>query len=348
MKTPNIFLHYWNAEDTPLSFQEILQWEVDPSIIQKIQDDLLSQFTEAHIQQILPNFTWESPRFLEKWDSISQSLILHVQLPEQIWADWIQQLGGNRATQEIPAAPLEEVYPSFEELLTAEIYYARPSDSLQEIGDDMDQPSDSLENIDAEIDDMHPSDLIVSNKEKEPESNSNSQEADLLTFEVESGPMNDSIPETAKAIRQEPTPADEPVEQKAESAEEKTTEPPIATNTAMPILEVKNIMEMYAESPEERVFESIKTEDPSLKDRIHTNMTSSLAETLPLFQKINYIQHLFDGQAEHLDHIIRYIDHEYAQEDWKAYLNDRFAAYQRAENAEIWQELFNTIERKFS
>lgn len=291
MKTPNIFLHYWNSEDTPLSFQEILQWEVDPSIIQRIQDDLLSQFTEAHIQQILPNFTWESPRFLEKWDSISQSLILHVQLPEQIWADWIQQLGGNRATQEIPTAPLEEVYPSFEELLTAEIYYARPSDSLEEIGDDMDQPSDSLEKIDAEINDMHPSDLIVSSKEKEPESN---------------------------------------------------------VDTAMPILEVKNIMEMYAESPEERVFESIKTEDPSLKDRIHTNMTSSLAETLPLFQKINYIQHLFDGQAEHLDHIIRYIDHEYAQEDWKAYLNDRFAAYQRAENAEIWQELFNTIERKFS
>lgn len=291
MKTPNIFLHYWNAEDTPLSFQEILQWEVDPSIIQRIQDDLLSQFTEAHIQQILPNFTWESPRFLEKWDSISQSLILHVQLPEQIWADWIQQLGGNRATQEMPTAPLEEVYPSFEELLTAEIYYARPSDSLEEIGHDMDQPSDSLENIDAEIVDMHPSDSIVSNKEKEPEAN---------------------------------------------------------VDTAMPILEVKNIMEMYAESPEERVFESIKTEDPSLKDRIHTNMTSSLAETLPLFQKINYIQHLFDGQAEHLDHIIRYIDHEYAQEDWKAYLNDRFAAYQRAENAEIWQELFNTIERKFS
>lgn len=291
MKTPNIFLHYWNSEDTRLSFQEILQWEVDPSIIQKIQDDLLSQFTESHIQQILPNFIWESPRFLEKWDSISQSLILHVQLPEQIWADWIQQLGGNRASQEMPAAPLEEVYPSFEELLTAEIYYARPSDSLEEIGDDMDQPSDSLENIDAEINDMHPSDSIVSNKEKEPEAN---------------------------------------------------------VDTAMPILEVKNIMEMYAESPEERVFESIKTEDPSLKDRIHTNMTSSLAETLPLFQKINYIQHLFDGQAEHLDHIIRYIDHEYAQEDWKAYLNERFAAYQRAENAEIWQELFNTIERKFS
>jgi hypothetical protein len=111
--------------------------------------------------------------------------------------------------------------------------------------------------------------------------------------------------------------------------------------------EEKNILDMYADSPTEKVFESIRTEDRSLKDRIHTDMTSSLAETLPLFQKINYIQHLFDGQSEHLDQIIRYIDHEYAQEDWKAYLNERYAAYQRAENAAIWQELFDTIERKF-
>lgn len=294
MKTPNIFLHYWNAEDTRISFQEILQWEVDPLIIQRIQEELLNQLNDSQIQYGLPNFPWESSRFQEKWTSMSQSLVVHIQFPEQIWVDWIHQLGGNRAaTQEMPAAPLEEVYPSFEELLTAEIYYARPSDALEEIGDDMerDQPSDSIQEIGTEMDDEQPSDSIVTNKEKEPEAN---------------------------------------------------------VDTAMPILEVKNIMEMYAESPEERVFESIKTEDPSLKDRIHTDMTSSLAETLPLFQKINYIQHLFDGQAEHLDHIIHYIDHEYAQEDWKAYLNERFAAYQRAENAEIWQELFNTIERKFS
>ena len=314
MKTPNIFFHYWTTGEENLSFQEILQWEVDPMIIERIQNELLQQLTESQIQDVLPNFPWTSPRFLEKWSSISQTLVLQVQLPEKIWIEWIQQVGGNfpDTTQENLATPLEEVYPSFEELLTAEIYYERPSDSLE----------DSTSQIYYE----HPSDSLEENKQANSASESNTSPQE---------------------------------EQKAELAEEKVIESSLAPSSetenaspadsiSEPIFEVKNIMEMYAESPEERVFETIKTEDPSLKDRIHTNMTSSLAETLPLFQKINYIQHLFDGQAEHLDHIIRYIDHEYNQEDWKAYLNERFAAYQRAENAEIWQELFDTIERKFS
>jgi hypothetical protein len=314
MKTPNIFFHYWTTGEENLPFQEILQWEVDPVIIERIQNELLQQLTESQIQDILPNFPWASPRFLEKWSSISQSLVLQVQLPEKIWIEWIQQLGGNfpDSAQENLATPLEEVYPSFEELLTAEIYYERPSDSLE----------DSTSQIYYE----HPSDTLEEIKQANSASESNTSPQE---------------------------------EQKAELPEEKVTESSVASSSEIvnaspadsisePVFEVKNIMEMYAESPEERVFETIKTEDPSLKDRIHTNMTSSLAETLPLFQKINYIQHLFDGQAEHLDHIIRYIDHEYNQEDWKAYLNERFAVYQRAENAEIWQELFDTIERKFS
>jgi len=314
MKTPNIFFHYWTTREENLPFQEILQWEVDPVIIERIQNELLQQLTESQIQDILPNFPWASPRFLEKWSSISQSLVLQVQLPEKIWIEWIQQLGGNfpDSAQENLATPLEEVYPSFEELLTAEIYYERPSDSLEDSSSEIyyEHPSDTLEEI--------------KQANSASESNTSPQE-----------------------------------EQKAELPEEKVIESSVAPSSEIvnaspadsisePIFEVKNIMEMYAESPEERVFETIKTEDPSLKDRIHTNMTSSLAETLPLFQKINYIQHLFDGQAEHLDHIIRYIDHEYNQEDWKAYLNERFAVYQRAENAEIWRELFDTIERKFS
>ena len=331
MKIPTIFFHYWNSGESKISFQEILQWEVEPSIMQAIQDELLDQLTQTHIQTILPNFPWESPRFIEKWASMSQSLVLQVQLPEQIWIDWIQQLGGNIVTspEEIPAAPREEVYPTFEELLTAEIYYERPSDSLEDIED-----SSSTENtITQEIDIP-----VVMDEE-------------LPTFEsaAEASPSEEPLGSSAMDK--------ERIEESIE--EDKPEEPSNLPNTetlhvksneaiSEPIFEIKNIMEMYAESPEERVFESIKTEDPSLKDRIHTHMTSSLAETLPLFQKINYIQHLFDGQTEHLDHIIRYIDHEYAQEDWKAYLNERYAAYQRAENAEIWQELFDTIERKFS
>ena len=294
MKTPNVFIHYWTAQKNQLTFQEILQWDVDPFTIQTIQEELLRQLTEQQIQSLLPNFSWESPRFVEKWASISQSLLMQIQLPEQIWMDWIQMLGGKiQALTENPPAPLEEVYPSFEELLTAEIYYERPSDSLEDI-----KPR-----IEEEI--ISPKQGFVDNQQTElPKS----------TPEIE--PMPEAKPSVKPSDQSKPA-------------------------------EVKNILDMYADSPTEKVFESIRTEDRSLKDRIHTDMTSSLAETLPLFQKINYIQHLFDGQSEHLDQIIRYIDHEYAQEDWKAYLNERYAAYQRAENAAIWQELFDTIERKF-
>jgi hypothetical protein len=196
--------------------------------------------------------------------------------------------------------------------------------------------------------------------------NANSLEIEFNTEVNESLPIFESVGEASHSDEAFVSTAVETerieestLEQKPELAAQNPIEPLIPPSAetvnathieaiSEPIFEVKNIMEMYAESPEERVFESIKTEDPSLKDRIHTNMTSSLAETLPLFQKINYIQHLFDGQAEHLDHIIRYIDHEYNQEDWKSYLNERYAAFQRAENAEIWQELFETIERKFN
>ena len=306
MKTPNIFFHYWTTGEKNLPFQEILQWEVDPMIIEMIQNELLRQLTESQLQAILPNFPWESPRFLEKWGSISQSLVLQVQLPEKIWIEWIQQVGGNipDSAQENLTAPLEEAYPSFEELLTAEIYYERPSDSLEDLSTEIyyEQPTDSLKDLSTEIYYEQPSDTLEEIQEENSASVSNT-----------------SLQE----------------EQKAELPEDIVIE-----SSAAPSSET-----VKATSVD---FETIKTEDPSLKDRIHTNMTSSLAETLPLFQKINYIQHLFDGQAEHLDHIIRYIDHEYNQEDWKAYLNERFAAYQRAENAEIWQELFDTIERKFS
>jgi hypothetical protein len=293
MKTPNVFIHYWTAQKNQLTFQEILQWDVDPSTVQTIQEELLRQLTEQQIQSLLPNFLWESPRFVEKWASISQSLLMQIQLPEQIWMDWIHMLGGKIQALPENHPPLENVYPSFEELLTAEIYYERPSDSLEDI-----KPR-----IEEEI--ISPKQGFVDN-----------QQTELPT----STPKIESVPESKPTVK----PSD-----KSKQAE------------------VKNILDMYADSPTEKVFESIRTEDKSLKDRIHTHMTSSLAETLPLFQKINYIQHLFDGQSEHLDQIIRYIDHESAQEDWKAYLNERYAAYQRAENAAIWQELFDTIERKF-
>jgi hypothetical protein len=110
------------------------------------------------------------------------------------------------------------------------------------------------------------------------------------------------------------------------------------------------ILDMLGDSPEEKVFETLQVnQDNSLKDRIHTEMTSSLAETLPLFQKINFIQNLFEGESTYLDQIIQFIDHEANKStDWKSILQTKYAAFQRVDNQELWNELYELIERKFS
>jgi hypothetical protein len=112
----------------------------------------------------------------------------------------------------------------------------------------------------------------------------------------------------------------------------------------------KKILDILGDSPEEKVFETLQTnQDNSLKDRIHTEMTSSLAETLPLFQKINFIQNLFDGESTYLDQVIQFIDHEANKStDWKSILQTKYAAFQRVDNQELWNELYELIERKFS
>jgi hypothetical protein len=112
----------------------------------------------------------------------------------------------------------------------------------------------------------------------------------------------------------------------------------------------KKILDLLGDSPEEKVFETLQTnQDNSLKDRIHTEMTSSLAETLPLFQKINFIQNLFDGEPTYLDQVIQFIDHEANKStDWKSILQTKYAAFQRVDNQELWNELYELIERKFS
>jgi hypothetical protein len=110
------------------------------------------------------------------------------------------------------------------------------------------------------------------------------------------------------------------------------------------------ILDILGDSPEEKVFETLQVnQDNSLKDRIHTEMTSSLAETLPLFQKINLIQNLFEGESSYLDQIIQFIDHEANKStDWKSILQTKYAAFQRVDNQELWNELYELIERKFS
>ena len=109
-------------------------------------------------------------------------------------------------------------------------------------------------------------------------------------------------------------------------------------------------MDILSDSPVEKVFEKLQSNlENSLKDRIHTEMTSSLAETLPLFQKINFIQNLFNGESAYLDQVIQFIDHEANKStDWKSILQTKYSTFQRADNQELWHELYELIERKFS
>jgi hypothetical protein len=74
--TPNLFVHYWSADDSLVTFQEILSLEIDPSILAAIQADLLQQLSGDRLQENLPNFDWANPRMQEKWQSMAQSLLM--------------------------------------------------------------------------------------------------------------------------------------------------------------------------------------------------------------------------------------------------------------------------------
>lgn len=107
---PNIFLQYWNDSPESITFQEVLAWEVPTPIIESIQSELLAQLNSARAQENFPNFPWNSPRFQEKWEGISQTLLYQVALPEFIWASWIESIG-------VPMVDVPQ--PSFADLLNS-------------------------------------------------------------------------------------------------------------------------------------------------------------------------------------------------------------------------------------
>jgi hypothetical protein len=92
MKTPSLFAHYWSENETLTTFQEVMNWDINPIIIEIIQTEITHQLHSEFIQNTFPNFNWESNRFTEKWSSAMQSLLTNVTLPEKIWLDWIQDL----------------------------------------------------------------------------------------------------------------------------------------------------------------------------------------------------------------------------------------------------------------
>jgi len=86
----------------------------------------------------------------------------------------------------------------------------------------------------------------------------------------------------------------------------------------------------------------------SLKSKVESQMTQRIADTLPLHQRIKFIQELFQGDVEQLESLIQYIDNEAEASTWASELMNRYQAYRAAENEAIWDELHTIIERKFN
>ena len=348
MKTPSLFAHYWSENETLTTFQEVMNWDINPIIIEIIQTELTHQLNSDFIQHALPNFNWESNRFTEKWGAAMQSLLINVTLPEKIWLDWIQDLTNKTigTTDEAKPASLEEVYPSFDELLNAEVYYSSPADSLE----DMKEEDEVIEEV-IEINEEVINNIEEEEEEEEEEDNDEEEEVDLtMDQELPSSHDHESI-ELGSVV------FTEAIEDQEDEKNQEFVQENIDIEFSVLNLEIgpkaptdKKILDILGDSPEEKVFETLQTnQDNSLKDRIHTEMTSSLAETLPLFQKINFIQNLFDGESTYLDQVIQFIDHEANNStDWKSILQTKYEAYQRVDNQELWNELYELIERKFS
>jgi hypothetical protein len=106
----------------------------------------------------------------------------------------------------------------------------------------------------------------------------------------------------------------------------------------------QSIKDMLADSTEEKVLDTIQVKDHTLKNLVANQMTSLLSESISLFQRLNFIQELFDGNAEEFSRFIEFIDFEVSASNWKEAIEARYSFEENA--AKI--ELFLLIERKFS
>lgn len=284
MQTPNIFLHYYNSDEIMISFQEIIQSDVKPEILEILQEELVQQLSNDILAEKLPNFDWKNARMQEKWQSAVNLLLPHVLLPNFIWKEWIDSLG-----QQSPVTKTE--IPSFAELLSSEVYYASPIDSLPEI--------------------------------EEEEVSATQTETIPDYFEA-----NNELPEIIFPIEE----VDEP----------EITEAPIELEKS------KSINEIHAESSEEKVLDTIQVTDPSLKNMVEINMTNSLWESISLFQKLNFIQDLFNGNADEFQRLIKFVDSDATATQWKSEIEGQFGQYLHPENEDTWNEFYILVDRKFN
>lgn len=290
MQTPNIFLHYYNSDEATVTFQEIIQSDVSPEILEIIQEELLHQLSDVTLAEKLPNFDWQNARMQEKWQSAVNLLLPHVMLPDFIWQGWIASLS-SEMTASAPAVP------SFAELLTADIYYASPSDSLPEIPEEVTE----LAPEEAEIEIP-----VIAEVEEE------------IIPVIETSPayfeVTDELPEL------------------------ETTDPEI----------VKSINELHAESAEEKVLDTIQVSDHSLKNMVEINMTQSLWESISLFQKLNFIQDLFNGNADEFQRLVEFVDNQATATQWKSEIEGEFGHHLSTTNEDTWNEFYILVDRKFN
>jgi hypothetical protein len=112
-----------------------------------------------------------------------------------------------------------------------------------------------------------------------------------------------------------------------------------------------NAPESLEDSTEEefkRLKDLLSGSSDSLKSKVESQMTQRIADTIPLHQRIKFIQELFQGDVAQLESLIQYIDDEAEATTWATELINRYQAYRAAENEAIWDELHSIIERKFN
>lgn len=319
---PNIFLHYWNPKDTLLSFQEILSLDCDPLVLASIQAELMLQLNSADVQEKLPNFDWSNMRMQEKWNSITQTLLMQVQLPEQIWMDWIQALSSQ-------VTPVETEIPTFADLLNAEVYYERPSDSLEEIKEEEEINKEESIEFSATVESTEDAWTAIEDETEE------------LNFVPE---IQIEVSDLQAVAWEDENPTEEPIEQSIPDYFEVSNELPEVSDLTPEETKTQSIKDMLADSTEEKVLDTIQVDDHSLKNMVANQMTSSLAESISLFQRLNFIQELFDGNADQFSQFIEFIDFEASPSQWKSEVNQRF----NLPDSPAWNELSLLIERKFS
>ncbi len=320
MQTPNIFLHYYNSDEAAVSFLEIMQSDVAPEILTIIQEELVHQLSGAVLAEKLPNFDWQNARMQEKWQSAVNLLLPHVILPEMIWQSWIASLSQDTT------APAAEI-PSFAELLTADVYYASPSDSLPDLIEVEEEP------IPEEIVEEEIVEEILAFEEAIPDNFEVSDEISDIQPIEETPAIEETIPDYFEVSDE--LPDIQPIE---EIQEEEPAE----------IEKPKSINELHAASSEEKVLDTIQVTDHSLKNMVEINMTNSLGESISLFQKLNFIQDLFDGNADEFQRLIEFVDTHASATKWKSEIEGEFGQYLNAENEDTWNEFYILVDRKFN